>query len=177
MRVGRGLPGSGFPGVQAARALPGEERGRRERSGGSEQERFSPGQPPVWLLLWAPCPSQAPTLGTKWVFGVCERSVLWTRGREKGGVVAKLTFQPPFLSWVFLFFFSFFWRFLSQYNSMKKVCVYRGRGLGIQWGKRGKEADMYANVGCVCEGPSEGQSVCGMGRRQDSAGGGVCEAH
>lgn len=117
-------------------------------------------------------------LGTNWVFGVCERSVLWTRDRKKGGVT-KLIFYPPFFALGFLlFFFSFFWRFLSQYNSMEKVCVYKGRGLGIQWGKRGNEADMYARVGVRRQGAeNEGQSVCGTGRRQDSAGGGVCEAH
>lgn len=84
--------------------------------------------------------------------------------------MAKLIFHPHFFALGFLFFFSFFWCFLSQYSSMEKVCVYKGRGLGIQWGKK-------QTVGVHLQGAeNEGQSVCGTGR-QDSAGGGVCEAH
>lgn len=32
-------------------------------------EHFPTCQPKVWLVFWAPCPSQAPTLGANWVFG------------------------------------------------------------------------------------------------------------
>lgn len=56
--------------------------------------------------------------------------------------MAKLIFSIPlFLPFSFLSFGVF----LSHYNSMEKVCVYKGRGLGIQWGKK-------AELGCICEG-------------------------
>lgn len=56
--------------------------------------------------------------------------------------MAKLIFTPLFLPFSFLSFGVF----LSHYNSMEKVCVYKGRGLGIQWGKKQTE------LGCICKG-------------------------
>lgn len=65
--------------------------------------------------------------------------MLWTRDRKKG--VAKLIFHPHFFALGFLFFFSFFWCFLSQYSSMEKVCVYKGRKrAGNSMGEMGEQS-------------------------------------
>lgn len=83
------------------------------------------------------------------------------------------------MPWVFFSFFLSFGVFSVNIVVWKRYVFTReGRGLGIQWGKWGNKADMYARVGVHLQGAeNEGQCVCGAGRRQDSAGGGVCEAH
>lgn len=100
--------------------------------------------------------------------------MLWTRGKKRGA--AKLIFfsHRPFVLGFHFLLFSFFWRFLSQCNSVENGMCLQGKRAGNSLGRRRKEVDMCDKVGCICKG---GQTVCGMGRRQDSAGGGVCEAH
>lgn len=60
-------------------------------------EHFSPPTSSLVRVLWAPCPSQAPTLGANWVFGVCELYGALDRagaGRKKGEW-QKFIFLPP----------------------------------------------------------------------------------
>jgi hypothetical protein len=58
-------PGGGFP-WSPGHGASCQLRVRKETCG---RVKFSLCQPLVWLVLWAPCPSQAPTLRADWVFG------------------------------------------------------------------------------------------------------------
>lgn len=90
--------------------------------------------------------------------------MLWTRDRKKRG--GKVDFPPPFFCLFLFFLLAFFSVIIIVW---KRYVFTREEDWEFNGGKN--------RVGVHLQGAeNEGQSVCGTGR-QDSAGGGVCEAH